>query len=291
MGRALVVVASVWMVGACDGDDGGSSGSRAQMALTGGFSNGGASASPDAGASADGARVVTTDANAERDWRSGGGSLGQGPGGPGDDAAGSADGGSLGQGGGGPGDDAASSADGGSLGQGGGEQPGDDAGGGVEEGGGGTDEGGGSVDDGGGSSDDEGGEEPGDDDGSLDGGSSPGSEHHCSHGGGYKGPKKHGHHGYDDDDDHGYKGSKGDDADDEDDDEFLVAAACPPCMDPSTGSCWKNHGKYVSCVAKATNAAKAAGLISGSEKGLIQKAAAQSEVGKAGWCSDPLCDL
>jgi hypothetical protein len=37
----------------------------------------------------------------------------------------------------------------------------------------------------------------------------------------------------------------------------------------------KNHGKFVSCVAHATNEAVKSGLISGAQKGAVQKCAAQ----------------
>jgi hypothetical protein len=43
---------------------------------------------------------------------------------------------------------------------------------------------------------------------------------------------------------------------------------------------YKNHGKYVSCVAQETNAFKDAGLITGKEKGAIVSEAAESDVGK-----------
>jgi len=42
----------------------------------------------------------------------------------------------------------------------------------------------------------------------------------------------------------------------------------------------KNHGKFVSCVAKKTNALKKAKVISGNQKGQIQSCAAQSDIGK-----------
>ena len=41
-----------------------------------------------------------------------------------------------------------------------------------------------------------------------------------------------------------------------------------------------NHGKYVSCVAKVTNALKKQKMITGKQKGQIQSCAAQSDVGK-----------
>lgn len=49
-----------------------------------------------------------------------------------------------------------------------------------------------------------------------------------------------------------------------------------PCEDPG----WSNHGDYLSCVASVSNDFKADGLISGKDKGSIQKAAAQSDCGK-----------
>jgi hypothetical protein len=42
----------------------------------------------------------------------------------------------------------------------------------------------------------------------------------------------------------------------------------------------KNHGKYVSCIAKKTNALKKAKVISGAQKGEIQSCAAQTDIGK-----------
>lgn len=42
----------------------------------------------------------------------------------------------------------------------------------------------------------------------------------------------------------------------------------------------KNHGKYVSCVGKELNALKKAGVIAGAEKGALQRAAAQTSIGK-----------
>jgi hypothetical protein len=41
-----------------------------------------------------------------------------------------------------------------------------------------------------------------------------------------------------------------------------------------------NHGKFVSCVAKATNMLKKQKVISGAQKGQIQSCAAQSDIGK-----------
>jgi hypothetical protein len=42
----------------------------------------------------------------------------------------------------------------------------------------------------------------------------------------------------------------------------------------------KNHGKYVSCVARLTNYYKKQKLLTGAEKGYIQSCAAQSDIGK-----------
>ena len=52
-----------------------------------------------------------------------------------------------------------------------------------------------------------------------------------------------------------------------------------PCAHPTGEDRWKNHGAYVSCVAHATNAFRAAGLITEAEKSAIQSAAAQSSCG------------
>ena len=43
---------------------------------------------------------------------------------------------------------------------------------------------------------------------------------------------------------------------------------------------WKNHGKYVSCVAHAANDFVRLGLITSAEKGAIVSEAAQSDIGK-----------
>ena len=54
-----------------------------------------------------------------------------------------------------------------------------------------------------------------------------------------------------------------------------------PCEGPQGSSePWKNHGKYVSCVSKAANQLKKAGLITGAQKGQITSEAGQSECGK-----------
>jgi hypothetical protein len=42
----------------------------------------------------------------------------------------------------------------------------------------------------------------------------------------------------------------------------------------------KNHGKYVSCVARTTKALTKSQVITGREKGAIQRCAAQSDIGK-----------
>lgn len=42
----------------------------------------------------------------------------------------------------------------------------------------------------------------------------------------------------------------------------------------------RNHGKYVSCVAKLTNALKKQKFITGAQKGQIQSCAAQTDIGK-----------
>jgi len=53
-----------------------------------------------------------------------------------------------------------------------------------------------------------------------------------------------------------------------------------PCEGPSgTTTSWKNHGKYVSCVAHAANSFRDAGLISGTEHGEIVSEAGQSSCG------------
>lgn len=54
----------------------------------------------------------------------------------------------------------------------------------------------------------------------------------------------------------------------------VVAQACP-----LTAS-WRNHGAYVSCVARASNEALANGLLTDAERSAIQSAAARSSIGK-----------
>ena len=54
-----------------------------------------------------------------------------------------------------------------------------------------------------------------------------------------------------------------------------------PCDGPrGTNQPWKNHGKYVSCVAHTANSFLDLGLITGEEHGEIVSAAAKSECGK-----------
>lgn len=48
----------------------------------------------------------------------------------------------------------------------------------------------------------------------------------------------------------------------------------------STTTTWKNHGAYVSCVSSAARAAKASGLLSKDESGVIVSTAAKSTIGK-----------
>lgn len=56
-----------------------------------------------------------------------------------------------------------------------------------------------------------------------------------------------------------------------------IADTCPCWVSPVT---WRNHGAYVSCVAKATDRFSTAGLISEGEAGAIVSAAAKSTCGK-----------
>lgn len=55
----------------------------------------------------------------------------------------------------------------------------------------------------------------------------------------------------------------------------LVHDACP-CAGPSMGGAWKNHGAYVSCVAREADGAAKSGLITHEEKGAMQSQAARS---------------
>jgi hypothetical protein len=50
-------------------------------------------------------------------------------------------------------------------------------------------------------------------------------------------------------------------------------------LDCPSGEAWDNHGAYVSCVVQATDAARAAGLLTATEAAAIKRAAAQSEIG------------
>jgi len=52
-----------------------------------------------------------------------------------------------------------------------------------------------------------------------------------------------------------------------------------PCAGPASGGVWKNHGQYLSAVARAAGEFLAQGLISESEKDAIMVAAAQSPCG------------
>lgn len=54
----------------------------------------------------------------------------------------------------------------------------------------------------------------------------------------------------------------------------IVTRLCPP------NASWKNHGAYVSCVAKACGQAVRNGLLSEAERSAIQSAAAKSSIGK-----------
>src|SRR5436190_22899102 len=66
---------------------------------------------------------------------------------------------------------------------------------------------------------------------------------------------------------------------------FVDADGCSidqlaPCEGPASGGTWKNHGQYVSSVAKAVNALLAQGVINESQAEGIVSAAAQSNCGK-----------
>lgn len=58
-----------------------------------------------------------------------------------------------------------------------------------------------------------------------------------------------------------------------------IQQSCP-CGGPVSGGTWKNHGQYVSCVAKAAEAALKHGLVTEGEKDAIVEEAAQSNCGK-----------
>ncbi|RUO75333.1 thrombospondin type 3 repeat-containing protein [Idiomarina seosinensis] len=59
-----------------------------------------------------------------------------------------------------------------------------------------------------------------------------------------------------------------------------IANACN-CAGPATDVPWKNHGKYVSCVAKASNAQVNSGLITQDQASALISSAARSDCGKA----------
>lgn len=59
-----------------------------------------------------------------------------------------------------------------------------------------------------------------------------------------------------------------------------VANACN-CAGPAADTPWKNHGKYVSCVAKASNAQANNGLLTDDGASTLISAAGQSDCGKA----------
>jgi Thrombospondin type 3 repeat len=59
-----------------------------------------------------------------------------------------------------------------------------------------------------------------------------------------------------------------------------ISQLCPETGSMGSSTPWKNHGKYVSCVAKATSSFVAIGLISEMEKGEIISEAGQSSVGQ-----------
>lgn len=59
----------------------------------------------------------------------------------------------------------------------------------------------------------------------------------------------------------------------------VLADGCSVAQECVCSAAWKNHGGYVSCVAKATNALLAAGKITETQKGAIQSAAGQSSCG------------
>ncbi len=58
-----------------------------------------------------------------------------------------------------------------------------------------------------------------------------------------------------------------------------VANACP-CAGPAENVAWKNHGKYVSCVAKAKNSQINTGLLTEAEGDALVSAAAESSCGE-----------
>ncbi|MBI2207016.1 MAG: YncE family protein [Candidatus Rokubacteria bacterium] len=58
----------------------------------------------------------------------------------------------------------------------------------------------------------------------------------------------------------------------------LVHDVCP-CAGPSAGGAWKNHGAYVSCIAREADDVAKSGLITHKEKGALQSQAARSSCG------------
>ena len=55
-----------------------------------------------------------------------------------------------------------------------------------------------------------------------------------------------------------------------------------PCNAPRGGSRWRNHGAYVSCVARSGESFEEQGLVSAEEKDAIVSAAGRSQCGKGG---------
>lgn len=66
------------------------------------------------------------------------------------------------------------------------------------------------------------------------------------------------------------------------DNTFFAASGCAvsDLIDNTVGDCLnsRNHGQFVSCVSRGTNSLKAMGVLTGKEKGAIQRAAAQSDL-------------
>lgn len=55
-----------------------------------------------------------------------------------------------------------------------------------------------------------------------------------------------------------------------------------PCEGPVADEPWRNHGDYVSCIARASREFEAAGIISASERSRLRQQAARSQCGKHG---------
>ena len=85
--------------------------------------------------------------------------------------------------------------------------------------------------------------------------------------------------------------------------ETAVAATCPCAgvvLPDTTTAAWKNHGKYVSCVAHFRNQLRKAGCLTDDQKRSIARCAARSTCGKearvlccfydVGTCNDPMPD-